>query len=90
MIISREEYENLNNLVDAQRDLINALKKQVAALEKHNQILTDLNHLLKELNQKLKNARSDEKGVDENPLKGIEPKSIPTKKHTFKYQRSNK
>ena len=27
---------------------------------------------------------------NENPLEGISPKSIPTKKHTFKYQRSNK
>ena len=33
---------------------------------------------------------STDEPQDDNPLKGIEPKSIPTKKHTFKYQRSNK
>ena len=27
------------------------------------------------------------KSVDENPLAGIEPKPIPTRKHTFVYQR---
>ncbi len=48
MIISREEYENLSNLVDAQRALINALKKQMALLEKQNQIINEQNQILKD------------------------------------------
>ena len=33
---------------------------------------------------------STDETQDKNPLKGIEPKPIPTNKHTFKYQRNNK
>lgn len=90
MIISREEYETLNNLVDAQRELINALKTQITFLEKQNQVLEDLNQLLKKQNKTLKNTQFGEKEANENPLEGIEPKPIPTEKHTFKYQKSNK
>ena len=41
MIINREKYNNLSNLVDAQRDLINALNKKIDALEEQNQLLKD-------------------------------------------------
>lgn len=40
--------------------------------------------------EKVRKALSADRPQDENPLEGIEPKSIPTTKHTFKYQRSNK
>ena len=49
MIISREEYENLSNLVDAQRELINALKRQITALEKCNQVIKEQNQVLKDM-----------------------------------------
>ena len=42
MRVSREKYENLSNLVDAQRELINALKMQITFLEKQNQVLKDM------------------------------------------------
>lgn len=42
MIISREKYENLSNLVDAQRKLINALEKQITVLEEQNQVLKEM------------------------------------------------
>lgn len=90
MIISREEYEKLNSLVDAQRELINALKKQITFLEAQIQLLNDLNQLIKKQNQILKDTQFGEKGANENPLEGIEPKSIPTEKHTFKYQEITK
>lgn len=48
MIISREKYENLSNLVDAQRKLIDALKRQVTALEKCNQAIEEQNQVLKD------------------------------------------
>ena len=49
MIVSREEYENLGNLVDAQRELINALKRQITALEKCNQVIKEQNQVLKDM-----------------------------------------
>ena len=41
MIVSREKYNNLSDLVDAQRDLINALNKKIDALEEQNQVLKE-------------------------------------------------
>lgn len=41
MIVSREKYENLNNLINAQRELIDALSKKIDALEEYNQALKD-------------------------------------------------
>lgn len=32
-------------------------------------------------------CEGEKKGADENPLAGIEPKPIPTKKHTFVYRK---
>ena len=58
MIISREKYENLSNLVDAQRELIDALKRQVTVLEKYNQAI-------KEQNQVLKDALLGKKEIDD-------------------------
>ena len=65
MRVSREEYENLSNLVDAQRELINALKMQITFLEKQNQVLEDVNKLLKKQIQTLKDMQFDKKGVDD-------------------------
>lgn len=48
MIVSREKYENLSNLVDAQRELINALNKKIDALEKYNQAIKEQNQVLKD------------------------------------------
>lgn len=64
MIINREKYEKLSNLVDAQRELINALKMQITFLEKQNQVLEDLNQLLKKQIQTLKDMQFDKKGAD--------------------------
>lgn len=58
MIVSREKYENLSNLADAQRELINALNKKIDALEKYNQAI-------KEQNQMLKDALFGKKRVDD-------------------------
>ena len=57
MIVSREKYENLSNLADAQRELINALNKKIDTLEKYNQSI-------KEQNQVLKDALFGKKGVN--------------------------
>lgn len=42
MVISREKYENLNKLVDAQRELIDALNKKIDALEEYNKALKEV------------------------------------------------
>lgn len=48
MSVSREKYEKLSNLVDAQRELINALNKKIEALEKYNQAIKEQNQVLKD------------------------------------------